>query len=55
MRGVTTLDFLDRFKRLLNIDERSEDLDAAEHIAGLCVDFNKYMLVNASFLDYAPS
>ena len=55
MRGVTTLDFLDRFKRLLNIDEQSEDPDAAEHIAGLCVDFNKYMLVNASFLDYAPS
>ena len=55
VRGVTPLDFLDRFKRLLNVDERSEDPDAAEHIAALCVDFNKYMLINASFLDYAPS
>ena len=55
LRAVSPIDFLDRFKRLLNLDERSDDPEAAEHIAGLCIDFNKYMLINASFLDYTPS
>ena len=55
VRSVSPLDFLGRFTRLLGIDIMSEDKKAAEHVAELCVDFNRYMLINASFLDYKPS
>lgn len=55
VRSVTPLDFLGRFSRLLGIDEGSDDVKAAEHIADLCLDFNRYMLINASFLEYKPS
>ena len=54
-RAVSPLDFLDRFKRLLGLDQTANDSQAAEHIADLCLDFNLYMLINASFLDYKPS
>lgn len=55
VRSVTPLDFLGRFSRLLGIDEGSADAENAEHIADLCRDFNRYMLINASFLEYKPS
>ena len=55
VRSVTPIDFLGRFSRLLGIDEGSEDAENAEHIADLCLDFNRYMLINASFLEYKPS
>ena len=55
IRSVTPLDFLGRFSRLLGLDEGAADAKAAEHIADLYLDFNRYMLLNASFLDYKPS
>ena len=55
IRSINPLDFLGRFTRLLGIDGKCEDTQAAAHIADLCLDFNRYMLVNASFLDYKPS
>ena len=40
---------------MLEIDEMAEDKKTSEHIAELCLDFNRYMLINASFLDFKPS
>ena len=55
LRAVSPLDILDRFKRLLGVEEMTDDTTVADHIADLCLDFNRYMLINASFLDYKPS